>query len=77
MLCGRENITPVLKKLHQLPVRQQIDHKIMSLAYKYYEGMAPEYLQELIPWYVPAWPLHSSSQPHLWIPSAAEKYIKK
>ena len=30
--------TPVLKELHWLPVRKRIDHKIMSLAYKRYEG---------------------------------------
>ena len=41
-----------------------------------YEGTAPEYLQELIPRYVHARPLLSSSQPRLLIPSAAEKHAK-
>ena len=41
-----------------------------------YEGMAPEYLQELIPRYVHERPLLSSSQPRLLIPSAAEKHAK-
>ena len=72
-----KHISPVLKELHWLPVRQWIDHKIMSLVYKCYKGTAPEYLQELIPRYVPAWPLHSSLQPHLQIPSAAEKNTQK
>ena len=72
-----KHISPVLKELHWLPVRQWIDHKIVSLVYKCYKGTAPEYLQEHIPRYVPAWPLHSSLQPHLQIPSAAEKKMKK
>ena len=45
------------------------------LAYKCYKGTAPEYLQELIPRYVPARPLCSSSQTRLRIPGAAEKKI--
>ena len=57
----REHITPVLKELHWLPVKQRIDHKIMPLAYKCYEGTAPEYLQELIPRYVHAPTLLPSS----------------
>ena len=50
----KEHITLGLKKLHWLPVKQRTDHKIMPLAYKCYEGTAPEYLQELIPRYVHA-----------------------
>ena len=48
----------------------------MPLAYKCYEGTAPEYLQELIPRYVHARPLLSSSQPRLLIPSAAKNTLK-
>ena len=50
-------------------MRQRIDHKTVSLAYKCYEGRAPGYLHELILRYVP-----SSSQPRLRIPSAAVKH---
>ena len=39
----REDITPVLKELHWLPVRKQINHNSMSSAYKCYEGRALEY----------------------------------
>ena len=72
---GREN-TLLLKELHWLPVKQRIAHKIMLLAYKCYEGTAPEYLQELIPGQVHERPLLSSSQPRLLIPSGAEKHTK-
>ena len=44
----REHIIPVLKELLWLPVRKRIDQKIMPLAYKCFEGMALEYLLELI-----------------------------
>ena len=74
---NREHITPVLHELHWLPVRKRIDHKIMSLAYKGYKGTEPEYLQKLIPRYIPARFLRSSSQPRLRIPSATEKHTKK
>ena len=37
-----------MKELHWSPVRQRIDHKTVSLAYKCYQRTAPEYLQELI-----------------------------
>ena len=57
----REHITPVLKELHWLPVKQRIDHNITPLAYKCYEGTAPEYLQELILRYVHAPTLLPSS----------------
>ena len=68
---------PVLKELHWLLARKRINHKIMSLAYKCYKGMAPEYLQELVLQYIPAQSLYLSSQPHLWIPSATEKHTQK
>ena len=66
-----------LERTALLPVKQRIDHKIMPLAYKCYEGTVPEYLQELIPRYVHTRPLLSSSKPSLLIPSAAEKHTKK
>ena len=43
-----DHITPVLKKLHWLPVAQRIDYKILLLTFKSLVGEAPLYLQELI-----------------------------
>ena len=40
-----EHMTPVLRDLHWLPVRQQITFKTAVLAYKCQHGMAPQYLQ--------------------------------
>ena len=42
------HITPVLMKLHWLPVRQRIAFKILLFTYKALNGQAPDYLSELI-----------------------------
>ena len=43
-----DHITPILQKLHWLPVRQRIHFKIL-LTYKAINDMAPEYLCEQCP----------------------------
>ena len=35
-------------ELHWLPIRARIQHKVLSLMYKSLNGMAPQYLQDLI-----------------------------
>jgi len=42
----REHITPVLRQLHWLPVRQRIDFKVMVLVYKSLHRLAPPYLSD-------------------------------
>ena len=46
---GRDHISPVLEDLHWLPIRQRIDHKILSLTFSYLNGLAQDYLAESIP----------------------------
>lgn len=60
-----EHITPVLKKLHWLPVVFRIKYKLSVLTYKCIHGLAPIYLQELIQEYKPSRNLRSSSQLNL------------
>jgi len=43
-----DHITPILQKLHLLPVRQRIHFKILLITYKSIDGMAPEYLFDLV-----------------------------
>ena len=43
-----EHISPVLRKLHWLPIKQRINFKILVLAYKSLRDMAPLYISELI-----------------------------
>ena len=57
-----DHITPVLKELHWLPVRQRIEFKILLLAYKYLHGTAPSYLREMLKEYVPPRALRSTSK---------------
>ena len=44
----REHITPVLRQLHWLPVRQRIDFEVMVqvLVYKSFHRLAPPYLSD-------------------------------
>ena len=39
-----DHITPILRNLHWLPVRQRIDFKVVTLMYKCLQGLAPSYL---------------------------------
>jgi len=42
----RDHITPVLRQLHWLPVKQRIDFNLAVLVYKSFQGLAPPYLSE-------------------------------
>ena len=57
----REHITPVLASLHWLPVVFRIDYKILLLVYKALNGLAPSYLSDCLPRYVPGRHLRSSN----------------
>jgi len=41
-----DNITPVLRELHWLPVRQRIRYKLTMTVYKCLHGLAPTYLAD-------------------------------
>jgi len=43
----RQHITPDLRELHWLPVRQRIDFKMAVLVYKALHGQLPQYLASL------------------------------
>jgi len=43
-----DHITPILRKLHWLPVRKRLIFKILLFTYKILNGLAPCYLAELI-----------------------------
>ena len=42
------HITPLLRKLHWLPVRMHIDFKILLITFKILQGLAPSYLKNLV-----------------------------
>ena len=66
---GRDHFSPVLKDLHWLPIRQHINHKILSLTFSCLNGLAPDYLAESIPRYLSTRSLCSNSQSLLILPS--------
>ena len=48
-----EHITPVLYKLHWLPIEERIVFKILLMTFKCMMGLAPSYLSDLVEKYVP------------------------
>ena len=57
-----DHVTPLLKHLHWLPVKQRINFKICLLTYKILDGKAPQYLKDLIQVYEPDKTLRSVSK---------------
>ena len=66
-----DHITPVLKKLHWLPVNDRITFKLVLLTYKSLNGLAPVYINELLYHYTPCRSLRSSDSQ---LPSYPEDY---
>ena len=64
----REHITPVLSSLHWLPVKFRIDFKILLFVFKSLNGLAPEYVSNLINVHRPPRALRSSDQLVLDVP---------
>ena len=65
------HITPVLRALHWLPVKQRIQYKIIVLAFQMIHGLAPSYLCELITIYKPRRSLRSKDKIILCPPKTA------
>ena len=63
-----EHITPILKELHWLPVRERIQFKLLILTWKSLNGIAPEYLSNLLVPYKPTRALRSSDKHLLLVP---------
>ena len=47
-LKKRDSVTQHLKSLHWLKIRERVDFKVLLLVYKCLNGLAPEYLSELL-----------------------------
>ena len=58
---AREHITPVLRSLHWLPVKERILFKVACLIFKCQHQLAPDYLSELISEYIPSRSLRSAN----------------
>ena len=63
-----DHITPVLRDLHWLQIKQRIQFKVLLLVYKCIRGTAPSYLRDLLIRHDPPRTLRSSSKDLLYIP---------
>ncbi len=63
-----DHISLVMSTLHWLPFKHRIDLKILLITYKALNGLAPQYLNELLSHYSPPRPLRSQNSGHLIIP---------
>ena len=43
-----DHVTPLLKALHWLPVKDRIDYKIATICFKHFQGTSPHYISELL-----------------------------
>ncbi len=63
-----DHISPVLATMHWLPIKHRIDFNILLITYKALNGLAPQYLNELLSHYSPLRPLRSQNSGHLILP---------
>ena len=76
--CPRDSsITPILKQLHWLPISHRIQYKVLCLTYKGQNGLAPEYIKDMLCSYAPIRRLRSSDQKLLTVPSTNLAYGKR
>ena len=68
-----DHITPVLMRLHWLPVEERIIFKVLLLTFQALNGLAPQYLEELLTPYMPSKTLRSSEQKQLSVPPSRLK----
>ena len=63
-----DRITPVLKELHWLPVKQRIIFKIVLFTYKALKALASQYISDFLVQYKPPRALRSSDKTLLQVP---------
>jgi len=72
-----EHITPVLFSLHWLPVEKRIKFKILTMMHKSINGVAPEYLQDLVVKHNPGRNLRSGNRNLLIVPFTKSTLVEK
>ena len=68
-----DHVTPLLFQLHWLPVDQRIEFKVLLFTYKAMQGLAPQYLSDLLEPYSPLRSLRSA--PKL-LPNSLSFYLR-
>ena len=72
-MSTKTHVTPLLKKLHCLPVEQRIIFKMLLLTFKALNNLCPSYIRDLLETYKPTRSLRSSSRNLLAIPRSKLK----
>ena len=67
-----QNIDAARRALHWLPIKDRIVFKLLLITYKIRNGLAPDYLNDLVTEYTPTRTLRSSSKCLLQPPSSRE-----
>jgi hypothetical protein len=73
ILCNRkkyDSVTPLLKGLHWLPIRERVVFKAMVMSYKAIKNQAPSYISNMVTKYAPGRYLRSSTSELLKVPRA-------
>ena len=73
--CKKDHVTPLLKKLHWLPVKFRWQYKIAVFAYRHFDGSLPRYLSETLCTYYPSRSLRSASEKLLKLPKRNMKTV--
>ena len=75
VMCSKkyDSVTPFLKTLHWLPVRQRIIYKLLVICYNCYHTASPNYLNELLCKYETGRSLRSKQKCLLYVPQTATK----
>ena len=68
-----ENITPILRELHWLPIEKRIIFKVATMSFKCINNSAPQYLTDLLQVYHPSRALRSSRDNKLVKPRVKSK----
>ena len=72
------HVSPLLAKLHWLPIAQRIDYKMSSLCYDVVSDTAPLYLSDLLCLYVPSRSLRSSADTRIFrIPTRKKEKVPR
>ena len=70
-----EHISPILQELHWLPVCERIQFKLLILTWKSLNGIAPQYLSNLLVPYKPTSALCSSDKHLLVVPRILPLFV--
>ena len=69
-----DHITPVLQRLHWLPIKFRIQFKVILLTWKAFHDKAPIYINELVHFHNPSRHLRSSDKRLLSVPRTFSSY---